>query len=138
MSQKDYLWPKGLKKTKHRQALMDLFQKENRPLSVVEIQQLLHDEKNPIWLSTIYRVLESFENYNLVNKISLLNQDAVFYELNLNQHVHYAICVKCRKVIELEHCPMGLFEETLNKQDFVITGHRMEIYGHCKQCHISI
>lgn len=134
---KDLLWPKALKKTKHRKAIFELFQKENRPLSIVEIQQLLLKENQQIWLSTIYRILDSFEEHDMINKISILNQEALFYELNLNQHAHYAICVKCRQVIELNHCPMDLFEQQLGDKNFTITGHRMEIYGYCQECQPS-
>ena len=131
---KDLLWPKELKKTKHRQKIYDLLKQENRPLSIVELQQLLHDKNEQIWLSTIYRVLDSFVSHNVVNKINMLNDDAVYYELNLNQHVHYAICVNCRDVIELEHCPMDMFESQLIDKSFKVFGHRMEIFGLCQDC----
>ena len=131
---KDFLWPKELKKTKHRKTILEIFQQENRPLSIVEIQQILHEKDEQMWLSTIYRVLDSFVSHHILNKINMLNDDAVFYELNLNQHVHYAICMKCRDVIELEHCPMDLFESQLNRKNFKIYGHRMEIFGLCEAC----
>lgn len=131
---KDLLWPKGLKKTKHRQTILELFQTENRPLSMNEIQQLLHDQKEQIWLSTIYRVLDSFIEYNVINKINMLNDDIVYYELNLNQHIHYAICMNCRDVIELTHCPMDLFESQLTDKNFKVYGHRMEVFGLCEAC----
>lgn len=127
-------WPKDLKKTKHRQTIFELFKQENRPLSVSEIQQLLHDQNEQIWLSTIYRVLESFMSHHIVNKINMLNDDVVYYELNYNQHVHYAICMNCREVIELEHCPMDLFDSQLKTKDFKVFGHRMEIFGLCTNC----
>lgn len=131
---KDFLWPKELKKTKHRQNILEIFQQENRPLSIVEIQQILHEKDEQMWLSTIYRVLDSFVSHHILNKINMLNDDAVFYELNLDQHVHYAICMKCRDVIELEHCPMDLFESQLQQKNFKIYGHRMEIFGLCEAC----
>lgn len=134
MSQKDLIWPKELKKTKHRQAILDIFSEENKPLSIVEIQNALHQKNQQIWLSTIYRILDSFEQHHLINKITMLNQEAVYYELNLNQHAHYAICVKCRNVIELDHCPMNLFEQNLQKDKFKVYGHRMEIFGVCQNC----
>lgn len=130
----EYFWPKELKKTKHRLAIFELFQRANKPLSIVEIQNALTKNNQEIWLSTIYRILECFLEYNMINKINVLDQDAVYYELNLNQHSHYALCIHCRKVIELDHCPMDLFEESLDKKGFQITGHRMEIYGVCDSC----
>lgn len=134
MSQKDLIWPKELKKTKHRQAILDIFNEENKPLSIVEIQNALHQKNQQIWLSTIYRILDSFEQHHLIKKITMLNQEAIYYELNLNQHAHYAICVKCRNVIELDHCPMNLFEQNLEKDKFKVYGHRMEIFGVCHNC----
>lgn len=134
MSQKQLIWPKDLKKTKHRLAIFEIFESENKPLSIVEIQQALHEKNQQIWLSTIYRILDSFEQSNMINKITMLNQEAVYYELNYNQHAHYAICIKCRNVIELDHCPMNLFEASLERNNFKVYGHRMEIFGVCESC----
>ncbi|MPN57397.1 hypothetical protein SDC9_205091 [bioreactor metagenome] len=56
------------------------------------------------------------------------------YQLNRNQHKHYAICLSCHKVIEMDNCPMETFTPQLADQDFRVLGHKVEMYGYCKDC----
>lgn len=131
---KQDIWPKGLKKTKHRETIYNLFVQSDTPLSIVDIQQKLLKEDEQIWLSTIYRILDSFEEHDLIHKLQVPNSELVLYELKTHGHVHYALCTQCKKVIELKHCPMDVFESELSQNHFNTSGHRMEIYGICKDC----
>lgn len=127
-------WPIELKKTKQRLLIWEILSQSDRPLSIIELQEKLTPD---IWLSTVYRVLDSFEKHNMIRKINLVNSGTVVYEVNVNRHVHYAICVNCKTVIELAHCPMDLFEHQLKDQQFKIIGHHMEIFGLCEACQNS-
>ena len=127
------MWPAELKKTKYRVALYEIFQESDRPLMVEEIVQLMQQKGHKVWLSTVYRLLISFQHYHLISKTTLLNDQAV-YELVRDKHSHYAICMNCKKVIELEHCVVQHYSEQLQKHHFLVQGHKIEIYGLCQDC----
>jgi len=57
------------------------------------------------------------------------------YELNRQEHKHHLICSGCRKMFTVDECPLEDYEKSLsNKLDFDITGHKLEIFGYCKEC----
>ena len=123
----------SLKKTKNRVAVYDILANAHRPLMITEIEDLLKVKSVDMWLSTLYRVLQSLQDANLVSKMTLLNKTTL-YELTLHGHSHFAICTNCHRVIELDHCAMDLYQQQIAKNKFVVHGHKIEIYGLCESC----
>jgi len=47
----------------------------------------------------------------------------------------FVICMGCKKMLTIEHCPLENFEKALEKEtDFVIAGHKLDVYGYCSEC----
>ena len=45
------------------------------------------------------------------------------------------ICVKCKKMIPIDDCPVKELEKIIaDKTGFNITGHKFELYGECENC----
>ena len=57
-----------LKYSKQREALIDLLQKENLPMSIDEIIDKLKIGKSPMNQSTVYRIVDSLYKHNIVEK----------------------------------------------------------------------
>ena len=127
-------WPAGMKKTRQRQSVLSVLDDSQNPLSAADICSRIKKEGEAVWLSTVYRVLELFVKRGIVTKVSVLNNDFALYEMNRFEHKHYAVCVSCRKVIQMENCPMERFIPRLEDGDFHVTGHKVEIQGYCKDC----
>ncbi|HBM74591.1 MAG TPA: transcriptional repressor [Clostridiaceae bacterium] len=127
-------WPAGIKKTKQRESVLSVLEHAKKPLSAMEICSEVEKNDDSIWLSTVYRVLELFVKKGLVIKTNVMNNDMSIYELNRFKHKHYAVCIKCHKIIEMYNCPMDKFTPKLEDDDFHIIGHNLEIYGFCKDC----
>lgn len=130
------LWPKGLKKTKQRLDVMEALCEADKPLSVQEIAAELVLRGNPIWLSTIYRVLETLINHGLIQKSAVSESGTALYETGV-KHRHYAVCVSCKSVIELEGCPIDSFLTDLDSKSFHIVGHKLQISGFCGDCFLK-
>lgn len=127
-------WPKGVKKTKPRQYVLSVLENADGPLSVQDIYSQIAKNGESVWISTIYRILELFVSKGLVTKTSFMDNDMAIYALNRHQHKHYAVCLNCHKIIELENCPMDAFVPQLNDNNFRVVGHKVELYGYCKNC----
>lgn len=127
-------WPKGIKKTKPRQYVLSVLQKAESPLSVLDIYNEIEKNGASVWMSTVYRILELFISKGFVTKTTLMDSDMAVYALSNHQHTHYAICVNCHKMIELENCPMDQFVPNLDDSNFRVVGHKVELYGYCKNC----
>lgn len=127
-------WPDGLKKTKTRVAVLQALAVADRPLTAVEIAARTGEK--PVWLSTVYRVLDIFEQHGMVLKTPVMESGIAIYEL-AGGHRHYAVCLGCNRVITLENCPLENFLPRLSEQDFQVVGHRLQMYGYCTSCAIQ-
>lgn len=127
-------WPDGVKRTKQRECLLTALECSDKPLSALGICEKMQRDGMTASLSTVYRILDFFEGKGLVNKIMLMNSDMSLYELNRNKHRHFAVCLHCNKIIEMEHCPLEASLPELENGNFTITGHNLEIYGVCREC----
>lgn len=124
----------GIRQTKPRKQVLSVLEKAEQPISAVEIQSRAEKDGDKIWLSTIYRILELFVERDIVIKSTLLDQDMAVYGLNRYEHKHYAICVGCHKIVAMNNCPMADFDPSLKDSRFRVIGHKIEIYGYCKDC----
>ena len=136
-------YPQGIKWTKQRKDVYEVLHKASEPLSAVQIYQQIAkaDASGNYAVSTIYRILAAFEEKSLVTKTNWMGDGTVVYELNRGGHTHYAVCMNCNKRIPLHACPfehMHLHQEEkeqgLEEAGFQVIGHKLELYGYCKEC----
>jgi Fur family ferric uptake transcriptional regulator len=127
-------WPEGLKRTQPRERVLTVLEQADHPLSAMDICSAAEQGGKPVWLSTVYRILELFVQKGVVTKVAMMHNDMTLYELNHLQHRHYAVCVSCRKVVPLHTCPLEKFMPRLDDQSFHVLGHNLEIYGYCGEC----
>ena len=137
-------WPEGIKWTKQRKDIFGVLDRADKPMSAHDIyQEILKNEAvdaSTFAISTVYRSLAIFEEKGLIEKSVLMGSDTAVYELADGHHKHYAVCLSCHKLVPLKHCPFEHVEhDHMESEDgeFVITGHKLELYGYCKECTIS-
>ena len=125
----------GLKSTKHRAAILEILDETKEPLSAEDIFLRCKEKNLSISLSTVYRILDILTSKGLIDALSVPNDNKALYQLQSRQHKHHLVCVGCRKLIDFDYCPMQQYEDSIkNDLDFDITGHKLEIYGYCKDC----
>ena len=127
-------WPAGIKKTKQRLLVYSILEGSASPMSAMDIYKQIENGDSAFWLSTVYRVLELFVKEGLAVKTTVMNDSMALYTLKCERHMHYAICVSCHKVIEMENCPLEKFMPQLADSEFHVLGHKVEMYGYCKEC----
>jgi Fur family ferric uptake transcriptional regulator len=134
MREEQGAWPEGLKRTRPREQVMAVLMAAGRPMSAMDLCVEIEKNGNSAWLSTVYRVLESFEQAGVVSRIALPGGDQALYELRVAGHRHYALCTGCHRVIPMDNCPVEHFAPSISEEGFRVTGHSVEIYGQCKNC----
>ena len=130
----DTKWPKDLKRTRVRQAILDILRQAETPLSALDITSEILKGETKVWPSTLYRGLEALVNAEIVRKIDITENQSSLYELATHKHSHYAICLDCRKMYAIKNCPLINYEPLIADKDFTIINHKMEIYGYCGEC----
>lgn len=131
------IWVHGFKRTRQREDVYRILEQAQAPVTAQEIYKVLvldQSAEGQYALSTIYRVLNAFEEQHLIKKSFLPGEDMARYELDKNIHEHYAVCLKCHKRIPINQCPFEGGGIHVAEEGFAITGHRIEIYGYCKAC----
>jgi Fur family transcriptional regulator, ferric uptake regulator len=135
MERFDCLARYGIKKTKQRTALLEIIMQSAVPLTAADIYEVYREKDTDAAISTIYRTLDLFTKKGIVNKMVLTGEDCAQYELNRNEHKHYAVCKGCNSILNLKDCPIENTQVKTDKGDFYITGHHLELFGYCEKCH---
>ena len=136
MKDMENIWPEGIKKTKQREDVCRILMSAERPLSAIEIYNRIakEDSRANYAVSTVYRSLAVFEEKGFVSKSTLMGEDTAVYEWNHGKHKHYAICLKCHKLVPLKVCPFDHIKVSTSDENFTVTSHKLEIYGYCDRC----
>lgn len=129
-------YPAGLKWTRQRKLVYKVLWEAKEPLNAAQIYHLIEKEAagEEYALSTVYRILAAFEELALVEKTTGMVDGTVLYSLERGEHTHYAVCLKCHKRIPLQSCPFMHIHLEEDAEDFTVTGHKLELYGYCKDC----
>jgi Fur family ferric uptake transcriptional regulator len=131
----DDLKRSGLRNTKCRAVILDILEQIDRPITADSLLHELGSKNITVSLSTVYRELDTLAEKKLVSKLNITGESKALYEYNRMVHRHYLICLGCKKIQALEHCPLQGYEESLEKEtDYAISGHKLDIYGYCPAC----
>jgi len=122
----------NIKATWQRIEIYKVLNSSNQCLSADEILNMLKNKNFKISLATVYRNLELFVQNGIAVK-STINRKH-FFEIKKSSHYHYFVCIKCHEKAEIVDCKINLIEEELNKMNFKILDHNLEVYGICDKC----
>ena len=143
MDNKEYngnlLRKNGLKNTRQRLAILGIMGGQQMPLSAEDVYIELQKLGVAANLSTVYRTLVAMLAKGLVREVGVASDSRILYELNRTEHRHYLVCLRCKKVMPFDMCPVKDFERALAQQThYTIAGHRLDIYGYCPECQANI
>lgn len=123
---------RGYKYTGKREDMVRIFHKEKRYLSAKDILKHMQDGYPSLSYDTIYRNLSLFEDLDILETTELNGERIYRLRCATDEHHHHLICLSCGKSRHIRSCPM---DAMLGEPDeFVITGHKFEIYGYCTKC----
>lgn len=131
----DGLRRSGLKKTRQRTAILEILEQSPQPMAAEQIFIVLKEKSIPANLSTVYRILETLAEKELVLKLRIEGDGRTLFERNRMVHKHYLVCLGCKKITPIEGCPLEGYEKALEAEtNYKIAGHKLDIYGYCPKC----
>lgn len=125
----------GMRLTRTRSLMVDVFLEKNHPLSALVLQQVLRKKGHDVNKTTVYRELERLEKAGIVQSMRLQDRKQ-YFELNHGHH-HHLVCVECDTVLDVALPDASLVKhvESLGKKvNFLIASHAIEFYGRCSMC----
>lgn len=133
MPHKDTIRSTGLRITSARIAVLDVLSSSTKPMDIATIITEIAKRKVDADQATIYRIVESFIDSNLITRLQF-QEKKFFYEIKGEEH-HHAICTSCGKIDDVSTCNIKRLEKEIEKaKGFHVSKHSLEFYGICSNC----
>ncbi len=129
---KEYLTGQGLKYTRQRAAIAEVFFASDAHLSLLEVLELARARHASIGYATVYRTMKILAAGGLAAEHKFAEGNVRYEHTADGEHHDHLICVSCGKIVEYEDDEIErLQEELAQRHGFTVVAHRHEIYGEC-------
>lgn len=121
----------GLKSTPGRRAVLQVLEKTSTPLTPEQIHARVGSSVCD--RATVYRILESLGEADLVQRV-ILSGKTLYLPEQTNHHHHHVVCRKCRTAICLDECLVSSLEKKAKELGFSNIRHALQLTGICAKC----
>ena len=130
----EYLNKKGLKNTRQRKLILEVFLQSPTHVSPEELLSAVQQESKGVGMATIYRTMKLFTEAGISHE-RRFDDGVTRYEVAYNKDHHdHLICTLCGHIFEFED---EIIEEqqrlVAQKYNLQITSHKLQIYGQCQE-----
>jgi Fur family ferric uptake transcriptional regulator len=131
----DFLRTRGLKHSEQRRDILKTFLETEKHLKADELDELVKKVNPSIGRSTVYRTLKLFRESGLCRELKLDDGTSRYEHLYGHEHHDHLICKSCGNLHEVyDHEIERLQENLAKKHGFMITSHKLVMYGICSKC----
>jgi len=123
----------GQRQTRQRDAIFQVIEETSGPLPVDEIHQRAKKSLPNLGIATVYRALKLMLESRQVQQVNMPSGETRYESAHLGHHDHFQ-CRICRKVFDLEKCPLKLKIGSTLPGGFVVEDHEMTLFGLCAKC----
>ncbi|MBM4345273.1 MAG: transcriptional repressor [Deltaproteobacteria bacterium] len=109
---------------------------DHRHLNVEELHQQVRACDESVGYATVYRTVKLLERVGLVN-VGHFGDGTARYEVAVGDEDHHdhLICTRCNRIVEFENEAIEATQRQIAAaHGFVLTGHRMDLFGVCPAC----
>jgi len=127
----------GRKVTPQRVAVFEVLCERGGHPTVDQIYREVRKRFPMISLNTVYQIMEALVQMKIVSPL-VHGLEAARYETDPSPH-HHAICVACKRIIDIFDPDLGRVRPPrVVKDRFQVLGHRVEFFGYCADCQVSV
>ena len=131
----DFAHSKGLRSTRQRDIILDIFLSTHQHVSVEELYLKVKASHPGIGYATVYRTLKLFSEAGLAREILLHDGQTRYEHVLVGEHHDHLVCTGCNAIIEFEDETIEkLQDEIAARHGFLIRRHKLELYGLCARC----
>lgn len=132
-----YIAKNGLKTSRQRELIAETFFSAPGHLSIDELLERVRVEDPRIGQATVYRTMKLLAKCGLA-EVRQFGDGHTRYERahgDEEEHHDHMICTSCGKIVEFVNPQIESLQQRVAKQHgFVVTHHKMELYGICEAC----
>jgi Fur family ferric uptake transcriptional regulator len=131
----DYIARRGLKHSRQREQIAQIFFGLQGHVSVDELLVRARREDPRVSLATVYRTMKLLAESGLA-AVRQFGDGQTRYELAAGRaHHDHLICVDCGEIVEFSNQQIeALQAEVARRHGFEVERHRLELYGRCARC----
>ena len=131
----EYLTGQGLKSTRQRDEILNIFVAAGRHLSAEELYLLVKKSDPAIGYATVYRTLKLLAEAGLAEERRFEDGFTRYEHRSTDSHHDHLICTQCGAIIEFENERIeALQQDVAKKNRFLVQSHKLELYGLCSEC----
>lgn len=130
-----YIASKGMKSTKQRDAVAEVFFSTSGHISAEELYLKVSKAHPGIGLTTVYRTLKLLTEAGLAKERRFGEPQGVYEKNDTDKHHDHLICTRCGAIIEFKEPVIEKMQDDVAKRyGFIVQDHKMELYGLCRSC----
>lgn len=133
----DKLKSTGVRMTPQRHAILSYLLDTISHPTADEIYRALEGRFPSMSVATVYNNLKVFIESGLVRELTYGDSSSRF-DADMSEHYH-AQCENCGKIVDFNYPKLHDVEHiAASETGFVVRGHRLEVYGLCRECTSTI
>jgi len=131
----EYLSKQGLKATRQRDKVLEVFIASKQHLSAEELYVLVHKAHPGIGFATVYRTLKLLSQAGLAAEGRFEDGIARYEYTASRAHHDHLICTRCGLIVEFENEQIEQLQKAVAQRNgFLVQNHKLELYGLCNGC----
>jgi Fur family ferric uptake transcriptional regulator len=131
----EFLVGKGLRLTGQRREIARVFFESKGHHSAEDIYHRVQQQLSGIGTATVYRTMKLLHEAGLATGLNLGDGFARYESPARQGHHDHLVCRGCGDIVEFSNDRIEeLQEKVARKYGFVVTDHRLELYGLCGSC----
>lgn len=129
-----YIAREGLKRTRQRESILEVFMAAGGHVSVDELLRAVQAAAPGTGAATVYRTLKVFVDAGIASERNFGDGQARYEPADEDEHHDHLICVDCQTIFEFEDPVVEARQtEVAAAYGLAVRSHRHEIFGTCTQ-----
>jgi Fur family ferric uptake transcriptional regulator len=130
-----FLKQKGLRRTKQRDELVNVFLRTEKHLSTQELFDIVRKKYKNVGYATVARTFKLLAESGLCRVVDFGDGVQRFEHKYGHEHHDHLICTKCGKFVEIYSKKLEtLQEELVKRHGYTQEYHKLDIFGICPRC----
>jgi len=131
----DYAAKQGLRSTRQRDIILDVFLASHQHLSIEELYLKVRAANPGIGFATVYRTVKLLTEAGVARELTLENGQSRYEHQLANEHHDHLICTQCGDIVEFEDEVIERIQKEIAlRHGFKLLSHRMNLFGICPLC----
>lgn len=131
----EFLAERGLRMTPQRRLILEAFLEHGGHMAPEELYDAVRKADSSIGQATVYRTVKLLAESGLAKAVRFDDGVTRYEPEHGREHHDHLICERCRRTEEiLDERIEELQEELARKKGYILTGHKMHLFGICSKC----